>query len=109
MNFGGTSATSAADQFTYAEAAPEAAPTVTGVSPNTGAAAGGEAVTISGSGFTNATAVYFGSVEATSFTVNSDGSITAVTPAGTAGTVDVTVMAASGTSAIGPADQFTYV
>ena len=52
--------------------------------------------------------MYFGGVAAASFTVNSDGSITAVTPAGTAGTVDVTVSAAGGTSATSPADQFTY-
>jgi hypothetical protein len=105
VNFGGTSATSPADQFTYADAAP----TVTGVSPNTGTAAGGETVTISGSGFTTVSAVYFGAVAATSFTVNGDGSITAVTPADIAGTVDVTVSAAGGTSATGPEDQFTYV
>jgi hypothetical protein len=104
-NFGGTSATSAADQFTYADAAP----TVTEVSPNTGAAAGGETVTISGSGFTTATHVYFGGVEATSFSVTGDGSITAITPAGTTGTVDLTVSAAGGTSAASPFDQFTYV
>jgi large repetitive protein len=99
------SATSAADQSTYADPAP----TVSGVSPNTGSAVGGETVTISGSGFTSASAVYFGGVEATSFTVNSDGSITAVTPAGSAGTVDATVSAAGGASAPGPFDQFTYV
>jgi hypothetical protein len=98
------SATSAADQFTYADAPP----TVTGVSPNTGTAAGGNSVTITGTGFTTASAVYFGGVEAPSFTVNSDGSITASAPAGTAGTVDVTVANFGGTSAIGLADQFTY-
>ena len=41
--------------------------------------------------FTGATAVRFGTEAATSFTVNSDGTITAITPAGTAGPVDVTV------------------
>jgi hypothetical protein len=104
-NFGGTSATGTVDEFTYGDATP----TVTGVSPNTGTAAGGDTVTITGSGFTTATAVYFGGVAAASFTVNSDGSITAVTPAGTAETVDVTVSAAGGTSATGTVDQFTYV
>ncbi|MDE3069502.1 MAG: IPT/TIG domain-containing protein [Acidobacteriota bacterium] len=99
------SATSAADQFTYADPAP----TVTEVSPNTGSAAGGQTVTISGTGFTTAGAVYFGGVEATSFTVESDGSITAVAPAGTAGTVDVTVASFGGTSATSPFDQYTYV
>jgi hypothetical protein len=104
-NFGGTSATGTADQFTYADPAP----TVTSVSPNTGTAAGGDTVTITGSGFTTAGSVSFGGVPAASFTVNSDGSITAVTPAGAAGTVDVTVSAAGGTSATATADQFTYV
>jgi hypothetical protein len=98
------SATSTADQFTYADPAP----TVTGVSPNTGTAAGGETVTITGTGFTTAYSVYFGGVEATSFTVNSDESITVATPPGTAGTVDVTVANFGGTSLTGMADQFTY-
>ena len=65
-------------------------------------------MTISGSGFTTATHVYFGGVDATSFTINSDGSITAITPAGSSGTVDVTISAAGGTSATSPFDQFTY-
>ena len=53
---GGTSATSSADQFTYV-----AAPTVTGVSPTAGSAAGGTTVTITGTNLANATAVKFGS------------------------------------------------
>ena len=104
-NFGGTSATSTADQFTYADAPP----TVTGVSPNTGTVAGGDTVTITGTGFATANGVSFGGVASASFTLNTDGSITAVTPAGTAGTVDVTVSAAGGASATGTADQFTYM
>jgi hypothetical protein len=99
----GWSSTGPADQFAYADPLP----TVTGVAPNTGSAGGGDTVTITGTGFTTATDVSFGSVSA-SFTVNSDGSITAVTPAGTAGTVDVTVSTVGGTSATGTADQFTY-
>ena len=55
-------------------------------------------MTISGTGFTTASSVSFGGMAAASFTVNDDGSITAVTPAGTAGTVDVTVSAAGGTA-----------
>jgi hypothetical protein len=102
---GGTSATSTADQFTYADSAP----TVTSVAPNTGTAAGGDTVTITGTGFTTASNVSIGGVTAASFTVNSDGSITAATPAGTVGTVDVTVTAAGGTSATTTADQFTYI
>ena len=100
----GTSTTSSADTFTY-----ESPPTVTGITPATGSSAGGTSVTITGSGFTGATAVNFGSVAATSFTVNSDTSIIAVSPLETAGTIDVTVTTSGGTSALNPpADQFTY-
>ncbi|MFI5459447.1 MAG: IPT/TIG domain-containing protein [Isosphaerales bacterium] len=98
----GTSATSPADQFTYA-----VAPTVTGLSPTTGPAEGGAVVTITGTGFTGATAVDFGTTATTSFTVDSDTTITAGSPAGT-GTVDVTVIIPGATSAITAADQFTY-
>jgi hypothetical protein len=101
---GGSSATSAADQFTYTAAS---APTVTGVSPNTGTTAGGGTVTITGTNFTGATAVSFGAVAAASFTVNSATSITATAPPESAGTVDVTVTTAGGTSATSAAYHFT--
>jgi hypothetical protein len=96
----GTSATSEADRFTYG-------PTVSKVEPNTGSAAGGTSVTITGTGFTGATAVKFGSNSAASFTVASPTSITAVSPAGS-GTVDVTVTGPAATSPTSTADQFTY-
>jgi CSLREA domain-containing protein len=100
---GGTSAAGTQDQFTYI-----AAPTVLGINPTGGTAAGGVQVNIFGTNFTGATAVKFGTAEATSFTVNSSGFITATAPAGT-GTVDVTVAAPGGTSATSAADQFTYL
>jgi hypothetical protein len=86
---------------------PAERPTVTGVEPNHGPAAGGTSVSITGTNFTGATSVKFGSTNAASFKVNSDTSITAVSPAGT-GTVDVTVTTPSGTSATSSADRFTY-
>ncbi|WP_336691434.1 IPTL-CTERM sorting domain-containing protein [Delftia acidovorans] len=101
---GGTSATSAADQYTYVPA-----PTVTAVSPASGSSLGGSTVTLTGTNFTGATAVTFGSTAATGFTVNSATQITAIAPAGSAGTVNVRVTTAGGTSATGAADQFTYV
>ena len=75
-----------------------AVPTVSGLSPTAGPAVGGTLVTITGTGFTGATAVDFGTTPATDFTVVSDTSITADSPAGT-GTVDVTVTTPGGTSA----------
>ncbi|WFT91393.1 IPT/TIG domain-containing protein [Bradyrhizobium barranii] len=100
---GGTSATSAADQFTYV-----ATPAVTSLSPTSGPAAGGTVVTITGTNFTGVTAVSFGGTAAAGFTFNSATSITATSPAGAAGAVDVRVTTPGGTSAISAADQFTY-
>jgi hypothetical protein len=84
------------------------APTITGINPASGPVAGGTSVTITGSLFTGATAVKFGANNASAFTVNSDTQITATSPPGAAGVVDVTVTTANGTSAIGAGDQFTY-
>src|SRR5215475_2444584 len=104
---GGTSVPSTADQFTYVPA-PAPAPTVTNVNPNTGPTSGGTSVTITGTNFSGATAVRFGSNAAGSFTVDSATQVTATSPAGV-GTVDVTVTTAGGTSAISSSDRFTYV
>jgi hypothetical protein len=79
--------------------------TVTAVVPNTGPS--GTPVVITGTNFTGATAVKFGTTAATTFTVNSATQITATSPAGT-GTVDVTVTTPSGTSAVSAGDKFAY-
>ena len=88
----GTSPHIGADTFQYV-AATTGSPSVTGLDTTQGPAAGGTAVTIHGANFTGATAVQFGAVNATSYTVDPTGTvITAVSPAGTAGTtVDITV------------------
>jgi len=99
---GGTSTTSSADEFTYI-----AAPVITAISPSTGYTTGGTSVTITGTSFTDATDVNFGGAAA-SFTVDSDTSITATSPAGSAGTVDITVTTPGGTSTTSSADEFTY-
>ncbi len=80
-------------------------PEVTGVSPSTGPTAGGTTVTLTGSGFTGATAVMFGAAPATSFTIHSDTQITAVAPAGN-GSVNVTVTTPAGTSATSSSNAF---
>lgn len=72
-----------------------AAPAITTRSPSSGAA--GTVVTLTGTGFTNATAVKFGGALSASFTVVSATGITAVAPAG-AGTVQITVTTPDGTS-----------
>jgi hypothetical protein len=85
-----------------------APPTVTKLKPNTGPVAGGTSVSITGANLTGATAVTFGSTAATSFKVNSATSITAISPAEAAGTVDVRVTTPNGTSAISTADHFKF-
>ena len=97
------SANTSGDRFTYI-----AVPTVTGLNPTSGPAAGGTWVTITGTGFTAATAVDFGTATATNVTVVNGTTITANSPAGT-GTVDVTVITPDGTSATTPSDRFTYI
>jgi hypothetical protein len=81
-------------------------PTVTGLSPSFGTVAGNTEVVISGTGFSGATEVKFGSAEA-EFEVTSATSINAISPAGT-GTVDVTVTTPAGTSETSPAGRFAY-
>jgi hypothetical protein len=83
-------------------------PAVTSVVPNTGPAVGGTSVVITGSGFTGAVGVSFGTTPAASFHVDSDTQITAASPAHPGGLVDITVTV-QGTSATSSADQFTYV
>ncbi len=99
----GTSRTVAADKFSY-----EPPPTVTNVSPDVGPETGGTSVTITGTNLTGASTVDFGATAATSFSVSSASSITAVAPAGT-GTTDVTVTTAGGTSEITAGDKFVYL
>jgi hypothetical protein len=70
-------------------------PVVTSISPARGPIEGGTQVSITGTGLTGATSVRVGGVEAGSFTVNSDTSITATTAAGRApgsSCVDVTTL-----------------
>lgn len=83
-----------------------AAPVVTSVTPNSGLAGGGTPVTISGSGFTGATAVSFGGAPATSVVVVNDTTITATTPARNPGPVEVFVTTAEGTGVL--VDGFLY-
>jgi len=99
----GTTPADPADLFTYKVDAPK----VNSVAPDTGPNAGGNSVTITGSGFSKVTAVDFGSTPA-SVTIDSGKSITATAPAGS-GVVEVTVTDAKGTSAANPpSTEYTY-
>jgi hypothetical protein len=99
----GATTVTAGDYFTYKPT------TVTRISPPSGSVAGGTNVLVTGTLFTNTTSVTFGGVPASSFTLISPTKIVAVSPAGVAGTVDVEVTAAAGTSAPVAGDRFTYV
>ena len=98
----GTSPVTTADSFDYT--APTSSLSVTGISPNSGAA--GQAVLISGTGFASGATVDFGSAQATGVTVYNGETLTALAPSGS-GTVSVTVYE-SGASATSSNAQFTY-
>src|SRR5580698_6378680 len=83
-------------------------PAVTSVSPNVGVAAGGGSVTVTGSGFTGATGVLFGTTAATNVTVVSPNQVSATVPAHAAGVVDVQVVGAFGNSPVVAVDHYTY-
>jgi hypothetical protein len=70
-------------------------PTIAALTPDSGPASGGTAVTIPGTGLTTTQSVTFGGVPAP-FTVINDTTLSAVTPPGTAGAVDVTVTTSGG-------------
>jgi hypothetical protein len=103
-----------ADAFTYNP------PTVTGVSPNSGATVGGTVVAISGADFSTvagATTVNFipggGTASASNLATNvscsSTTQCTATSPAGSVGNVDVHVTVLGVQSPNTPADTFSYV
>lgn len=85
-----------------------APPTVTSVSPSQGSTAGGTSVTITGTNLSDVTSVRFGGT-AGGITSKTSTQIVATSPAGSAGTVDITVTSPGGTSATNGSDQFTYV
>ncbi|NMA46381.1 MAG: hypothetical protein GX945_07460, partial [Lentisphaerae bacterium] len=92
-------------------AEPITPPTITSLNPTHGPAGGGNSFVITGSNFTNVTAVKFGGITLppSDYTVNSSTKITVTVPAGTAGEkVDVSVTTKAGTSANTAADDYTY-
>lgn len=84
------------------------APVLTAITPRAGLSAGGATVTLTGSGFTGATAVVFGGVASPSVTVVSDSEIIASSPPHQPGVVGVTVMTPAGSSVPATTTTFTY-
>ncbi len=99
----GTSAQVSADRYTY-----RTPPAVRKISLKGGPATGGTTIMITGTGFSNATEVLFGSAPASHFTVDSPATITAVSPPGIAGNADVRIVTVGGTSAKTKKDLFRY-
>lgn len=81
--------------------------TIDTVSPHRGPASGGTGVTITGSGFTDATNLTFGGSAATNLNVVNSTTVTAVTPAHAAGSVDVVITTLSGSAT--KTEGFSYV
>jgi hypothetical protein len=83
-------------------------PVLAAVSPGVGPTTGGTEVTITGENLRRVKAVSFGSVPATSFREVDEGELKAIAPASVAGTVDVQVTTAAGTTPIVVGDRFDY-
>ena len=81
-------------------------PAAQSLSPSTGPTTGGTTVTVSGTGFTSDSTVYFGQ-KAASTTFVSSTTLRAVTPSGPAAGVDVRVVTVNGTATL--RNGFTYV
>lgn len=85
-------------------------PTVTGVSPTSGPTTGGTACNVFGTGFTGATAAFFGGTPGTGLSVFSDTQLFITSPARASGAVDVQVIANNQASVPNaPSDLFTYI
>lgn len=84
-------------------------PTVTGVSPHLGPTCWGPTVTITGTNFTKASEVRFGTLITYQFTVVSPTKIRVKVPPQSAGAHDVEVTTAGGRSLPNSHDKYTYV
>jgi hypothetical protein len=95
----------ASNEVSYTIAA--VAPSITSISPNSGPTSGGTAIAITGSNFVSGASVRIGATLATSVIVANANTITATTPAGTAGLQNVTVTNPGGLFVIF-SNGFTY-
>ncbi len=116
LNYGtGSIAVQTATGSAYAQMTALAPATITSITPAFGDASGGTQVVVQGSGFGDpyssplVTAVKFGGVAATSFTIQNDNFMSVTVPAGTAGTVvDVEITRTVGDT-VTLQSSFTYL
>ncbi|HUB35212.1 MAG TPA: IPT/TIG domain-containing protein [Solirubrobacteraceae bacterium] len=99
----GNGTSSAGPTYTYTEPV-----TVTSLEPGSGERAGGNEVTIHGSGFAPGASVSFGGSPGTEVDVSSSTTLTALAPSGT-GTVNVRVTVGGETSPETFSDRYSYV
>lgn len=85
-----------------------AVPAITSLNPNSGPTAGGNNITIVGSGFTSTTAVQFGTEPATSFVVVNDSTIQAIAPIQVPSVVQIVVTANSENSSETYLSRYAY-
>jgi IPT/TIG domain len=99
----GLSPLTAADEYTYASL-----PVISAVTPAGGLVSGGQTETVTGSGFTPGMTATIGGTTVTPSGVSAT-SFTFTAPAEVAGVVQVQVTTLIGTSALSPADAYTYL
>jgi ABC-type Na+ efflux pump permease subunit len=95
--------------FTYIgeEEPPLPVPIITGINPNFGPIAGGTNVTISGQNLTGTTSIKFNNANLQNLVVVNSATITGLTPPGSTGTANLTIISPAGTNAA--PGFFTYL
>ena len=101
VTISGTPSTGGTGLFSYLP------PTIASIAPSSGSTAGGTSVTITGTNFGGTPSVTIGGAAATSVVVVDATTITATTPAGSAGARDV-VVTVTGQSSTGGTGLYTY-
>jgi len=86
-----------------------ALPTVSGLSPSSGPASGGDWVVVKGANLGGATSVDFGRVAAARFSALSSTELRVLAPAHAPGTVDVLVAGPAGRSQASATDRYSFV
>jgi hypothetical protein len=108
LNWSAYSAMPAQFNVSRASKAVDFKPSIKSLSFNGAPTAGNLRLIIYGRFFANGASVKFGNVASSSVSVDNSDQITAIVPAGTVGTIDVTVSTAVGTSLVSASTKFSY-